>query len=87
MLSDGCCGDSLKLISGVTMTQEKMILNHLRSGNSLTPLEALGKFGCLRLGARVYDLKQRGHPIEMKLVETESGKHVAEYRLPGNGQQ
>ena len=63
------------------MTQEEAILDYLRRGNTLTPLEALKLFNCLRLGARIWDLRQKGHAIEMKVVETPSGKHVAEYRL------
>ena len=36
------------------------ILNYLQAGNVLTPLEAMHKFNCLRLGARIYDLRQHG---------------------------
>ena len=46
------------------MSQEKKILNYLQNGNELTPLEALYFFGCLRLGARIYDLRSKGHQIE-----------------------
>ncbi|WP_425319065.1 helix-turn-helix domain-containing protein [Snodgrassella alvi] len=31
-------------------SQSKQILDYLQSGNALTPLEALRKFNCLRLG-------------------------------------
>lgn len=62
-------------------SQGDRILEYLKQGNSLTPLEALNRFGCLRLGARIYELKKANYPIEMKLLETPSGKHVAEYRL------
>lgn len=62
-------------------TQTDMILEYLKQGNSITPLEALHKFGCLRLGARIYDLKHLGHDIETQLSEVEGGKHIAEYRL------
>jgi hypothetical protein len=67
------------------MTQSDKILEHLRSGQTLTPLEALRKYGCLRLGARVYDLKQKGVTIDMRLIETETGAHVAEYSIPIQG--
>jgi hypothetical protein len=43
-------------------------------------LEALEKFGCFRLGGRIYDLKQRGHKIETVMVE-KNGKRFATYRL------
>ncbi len=63
------------------MTQKNAILEYLRAGNTLTPLEALNKFGCFRLGARIWDLKQEGWNIESKLIEL-NGKHVSGYRIP-----
>ena len=42
------------------ISQTDQILNYLQAGNVLTPLEALRKFNCLRLGARIYDLRQHG---------------------------
>lgn len=62
-------------------SQTEMILEYFKRGGTLTPLEALHKFGCLRLGARVWDLKKRGYDIVEHLVEIEGGKHVAEYRM------
>ena len=62
-------------------TQANKILFWLKQGHSITPLEALKKFGSFRLGARIYELKQRGYNIERKFVITNSKKHVAEYRL------
>ncbi len=64
-----------------TSTQNAQILAHLKSGKSITPLEALSEYGCFRLGARVYDLKQEGHPITGDMVELPTGKRVKEYRL------
>ena len=62
-------------------SQNILILDYLKQGNTLTPLEALNMFGCFRLGARIYELKKANYRIEMKLKETPSGKHIAEYRL------
>lgn len=52
------------------------------NGNRITPLEALNKFGCLRLGARIYDLqrKYKNLVIETELV-TRDNKTFAEYRI------
>lgn len=63
------------------MTQRNAILNYLKSGRSLTPLEALDLFGCLRLGARIYDLKQEGFEIVSQTLEVGKGKRVANYSL------
>lgn len=63
------------------MSQTERIREHFEKGLSLTPLEALNLYGCLRLGARVWDLKRQGVPIDCDMVETPTGKRVAEYRL------
>lgn len=46
------------------MSQKQKILNHLLEGKTLTPLEALQKFGCFRLGARIFDLRAEGYMID-----------------------
>jgi len=61
--------------------QASKILDYLKSGRRITPIEALNLFGCFRLGGRIYDLKQRGHKIESTMIKLASGKRVAEYRL------
>lgn len=67
------------------MTQNKEILQHLQTGNLLNPLQALNKFGCFRLSARINDLRNEGHSIESKMI-TVGGKTFAQYRLPMNAQ-
>ncbi|MBK9404834.1 MAG: hypothetical protein IPN57_09910 [Ignavibacteria bacterium] len=62
-------------------SQSHWILNYLKQNKSgITPLQALSMFGCLRLGARIYDLKQQGHNIETKIVRYQE-KHFACYFL------
>ena len=63
------------------MSQSAQILDHLRRGNSLTPLDSLALFGCLALSQRIGELKREGWPIESELVEVSNGKRVARYRL------
>lgn len=60
--------------------QEDQILNHLKTVGPITPIEALNFFGCFRLGARCYDLRQKGYDIETEIVH-QNGKHFARYRL------
>jgi hypothetical protein len=60
------------------MTQTAQILNYLLTGESLTPLDALQRFHCFRLGARIFELRQQGEPIKSELVEV-NGKHVSRY--------
>jgi hypothetical protein len=44
-------------------TQNDMILRHLRAFGSISPREAFDLYGCMRLGARIYDLKRQGFAI------------------------
>jgi len=44
-------------------SQNALVLKHLKSGKSLTPLTALSQYGIMRLAARIYDLRQQGHDI------------------------
>lgn len=67
-------------------SQNEEILDHLRSGRSISPLEALEKYGCFRLGARIFSLKKMGHKIETNMVE-KNGKWFAEYRLEEQEEQ
>ena len=70
------------------MTQSDSILEYLKSGGSLTPLEALRLFGCLTLSQRFGELKRdsllsRQYNFHSELVEVTGmngkKKHVAKY--------
>lgn len=63
-----------------TQSQEKSILKYLQMGFTLTPLEALKKFDCLRLSGRVHSLRQQGHNIETTMVR-EINKTYARYKM------
>ena len=65
------------------MTQETKILNFMLKGNSITPIDALRKFDCFRLAARISDLKKDNYPIIMKLV-TKGKKTFASYSIIEN---
>lgn len=68
------------MISKKSQTDE--ILNYLQAGNVLTPLEAMRKFNCMRLGARIYDLRQQGYVINSLIIKDDiSGKRYARYSL------
>ena len=68
-------------------TQTEQVLDHLRNQGPLTQLEAQEQIGCLRLGARIWDLKQRGHAIKTEFVELASGQRVARYMLVREAQR
>jgi len=53
----------------------------LSKGRSITPLQALEKFGCLRLAARINDLRSNGWKIQTLAHKTPTGKFCAKYKL------
>jgi hypothetical protein len=61
-------------------SQNQQILMHLKSGKTLTAMISLRRFGCFRLAARVYDLREAGYAIQSRVIEA-SGKRIAEYYL------
>ena len=66
------------------MSQELEILSHIKRNGSITPLEALQEYGCMRMAARVYDLRSQGHnivSIEKSVMTPKGRKKWAEYRL------
>ena len=69
-----------------TLSQTKTILKYLQEGNTISPLEALEKFGCFRLGARIWELKDQGFNIQPTMVKN-NGKHFASYKLVKNEEQ
>ena len=44
-------------------SQRAAIARHLKAGKSVTALDALEKWGCLRLSGRIYELKKQGVKI------------------------
>ena len=62
-------------------SQTKLILNHLKE-KPITPLEALNLYGCLRLSARINDIKNQGYKITSQIIKSNS-KHFSQYSLNG----
>ncbi|MGB2011646.1 MAG: helix-turn-helix domain-containing protein, partial [Akkermansiaceae bacterium] len=50
------------------LTQAQRILRHLERGNKLTPKGAAGVFDCMRLAARIADLRNEGFDIKTTLI-------------------
>lgn len=63
-------------------SQKNQILAYLLTGKSLTQLEALYKFGCMRLASRINDLRNDGWGVLTESIKLNSGKIVACYRMP-----
>jgi len=63
------------------MSQNKQIADYLNKGRKLTPIDALTKFGCFRLAARISDLRNDGMKISTKIIKLENKKQIAQYSL------
>lgn len=61
-------------------SQNNRIFEHLRDGGTLTPLEALDKFGCFRLSARIKNIKDAGFNVITEMVKS-GKKRFASYRM------
>lgn len=48
-------------------SQSKVVLQHLQSGKELSQLEATEKYGILRLGAIIFNLRRDGYKITSRL--------------------
>lgn len=61
-------------------TQKEQIKKYLLSRKTITPIQALNKFGCFRLAAVIYKLKNEGLKIVTE-IEYNKNKQFARYRL------
>ena len=64
------------------MTQKEKVATYLKSGKSLTPIQALTKFGTLRLAAIIFNLKAEGLKIKTEILNVGTKKkprNVAKY--------
>lgn len=51
------------------MTHKEKVLKYLRLYGAITPQEALASFGCMRLAARIHELREDGHTITAETVQ------------------
>lgn len=65
------------------MGQRKRILDELKKGRFISPLEALQEFGCFRLGGRIHELRRAGYDI--RTVINGGDKKYAKYYLVEQG--
>jgi len=64
------------------MSQTDAIRYHLLHVGPLTPIEALERYHCFRLAARIKELRREGLDVETEIVKGE-GKRWARYRVAG----
>lgn len=68
------------------VSQTASIMQALLDGDRLTPLDALGRFGCLRLAARIRDIKELGVPVNVEITKF-NGKRFATYWVTEVGRE
>ncbi|MBQ6299802.1 MAG: hypothetical protein IJK79_05425 [Bacteroidales bacterium] len=62
-------------------TQKAAILAHLRAGKSITQLQALHLYGCFRLSAVIFRLREAGFIIRTERMKIRKGTFVGCYTL------
>lgn len=62
-------------------SQESAILGDLQAGLSITPLDALNRFGCFRLAAVIFNLRKQGYKIITGEGTSADGKRFARYYM------
>lgn len=66
------------------MTQNEIVLDHLKTKGPLTQAIAAREYNIWRLGARIYDLKREGKNIICEHVPTQDGRsRYGRYHLVG----
>jgi|GEM_PF-426233 len=60
-----------------------LILAFMKRNGSITQWESTMEIGCMRLSARIYDLRGRGYNITSTMIK-HNGKRFAQYRLKDN---
>ena len=55
-------------------TQCERILDYISENGSITQLDALREFGCMRLASRISDLKRQGVPVK-RTMETAKNRY------------
>lgn len=74
-------------------THNEKIKGYLLKGNTLTSLQALKLFGCARLAARIYDLrneiedKKEPYLLHSEMIKLSNGKRVAQYSIEKKGEK
>ncbi|HZT03658.1 MAG TPA: helix-turn-helix domain-containing protein [Steroidobacteraceae bacterium] len=68
-------------------TQRIQILNHLKTGAAISPIEALSLYGSLRLADHIHRLRGQGWKIDTIDKVSTRGSHYAEYKLTAGAEQ
>jgi Helix-turn-helix domain len=62
-------------------SQNKAIIKHLRENGTITPREALDKYGSFRLAARIFELRKDGYNIITEYTDVGRRRIIGRYHL------
>ncbi len=57
-------------------TQLNTLRDHLKAGKSISPLQALNKFGIYRLASRINELRNEGMDIKTEIINEHPIKYA-----------
>lgn len=60
-------------------TQKERVLEFMEEGNSITPIEALERFGCFRLAHIIWEIRKDRHVYTRMITHPKYGTKFAEY--------
>lgn len=60
-------GDCMAGRGNTKLTQCDRILQYIEETGSITQLDALREFGCMRLASRMCDIKKMGYPVTKRM--------------------
>lgn len=66
------------------MSQKHDVLEYMRAGNKITPLEAARELGCRSLAARALDLRKDGYEIHCNRLQVSKKTNVSQYYMENN---
>ena len=65
------------------MTQNEMVLEHMRLYGGITSMDAFRSYQITRLSGRIHELRQKGYKITTCKGKARNGAIYAVYRLEG----
>ena len=62
-------------------SQNFWLLAQLKKKRRITAMDAMKEADCMRLSARVYDLRERGYNVHTENLHLDNGKTIGRYFL------
>jgi hypothetical protein len=69
------------MAKGKLISQDEVVLRHLRDHDHITPAIAANTYNIWRLAARIHNLRKRGYPISCSMREDARGHKYGRYTL------